>query len=47
MTRVLNGTVALMTGASSGIGAAISYFVTRPRRVAVSEILIRPREQER
>jgi NADP-dependent 3-hydroxy acid dehydrogenase YdfG len=87
---VLEGTIALVTGASSGIGAAaavalagqgaavaelashnrpevldsirsqfgqtmaaqdiadaISYIVTRPRHVAVNELLIRPTEQER
>jgi NADP-dependent 3-hydroxy acid dehydrogenase YdfG len=77
---VLEGTVALVTGASSGIGAAaatelvshnrpeivesirsqlgqhmeasdiadaITYIVTRPRHVAVNELLIRPTEQER
>jgi NADP-dependent 3-hydroxy acid dehydrogenase YdfG len=88
--RVLDDTVALVTGASSGIGAAaaaalaaqgatvalaashnrpevlqsirsqfgqtmepgdiadaITYIVTRPRHVAVNEMLIRPTEQER
>jgi NADP-dependent 3-hydroxy acid dehydrogenase YdfG len=29
------------------IADAISYIVTRPRHVAVNEILIRPTEQER
>jgi NADP-dependent 3-hydroxy acid dehydrogenase YdfG len=28
------------------IADAISYIVTRPRRVAVNEVLIRPTEQE-
>jgi short-subunit dehydrogenase len=40
MTKRLEGTVALVTGASSGIGEA-------PRRVAVNEMLVRPTEQER
>ena len=29
------------------IADAVAYVVTRPRRVAVNEILIRPTEQER
>jgi NADP-dependent 3-hydroxy acid dehydrogenase YdfG len=61
----LQGTVALITGASSGIGEeqmakrfgdverlqapdiadAITYIVTRPRHVAINEILVRPTEQ--
>jgi NADP-dependent 3-hydroxy acid dehydrogenase YdfG len=75
---VLKGTVALVTGASSGIATAtelashnrpeilesirsqfgqriqaediadaIAYVVTRPRHVAVNEMLIRPTEQVR
>jgi len=28
------------------IADAVSYIVTRPRRVAVNEILVRPTEQE-
>ena len=45
----LKGTVALVTGASGGIGeaTAIAYVVTRPWRVAINEVLIRPTEQER
>ena len=31
---------------SEDIADAISYIVTRPRRVAVNEMLIRPTEQE-
>jgi NADP-dependent 3-hydroxy acid dehydrogenase YdfG len=50
----LDGTVALVTGASSGIewlragdiADAITYIVTRPRHVAVNEILVRPTEQQ-
>ena len=64
MTERLDGTVALVTGASSGIGEAIeqrspgmvklepsdiadavTYMVTRGRRVAVNEILVRAAEQ--
>jgi NADP-dependent 3-hydroxy acid dehydrogenase YdfG len=70
MTEQLDGTVALVTGASSGIGAAaakalaeagaavaavarpadgaadaVTYIVTRPRRVAVNELLVRAGEQ--
>jgi NADP-dependent 3-hydroxy acid dehydrogenase YdfG len=29
------------------IADAVAYIVTRPRRVAVNELLIRPTEQER
>ncbi len=32
--------------AAEDIADAITYIVTRPRRVAVNELLIRPREQE-
>jgi NADP-dependent 3-hydroxy acid dehydrogenase YdfG len=32
---------------AADIGDAIAYVVTRPRRVAINEILIRPTEQER
>ena len=32
---------------ASDIADAISYIVTRPRHVAVNEMLIRPTEQER
>ena len=42
MTEELNATVALVTGASSGI----AYIVSRPRHVAVNELLIHPTEQE-
>jgi NADP-dependent 3-hydroxy acid dehydrogenase YdfG len=31
---------------SEDIGDAVSYIVTRPRRVAINEILVRPTEQE-
>lgn len=45
----LDGTVALVTGASSGIGAATvrtrADGVTRRRAVAVEEVLIRPTQQ--
>jgi len=45
MTRRLEDTVVLVTGSSSGIGAAtarrLAYIVTRQRRVAVNEILVR------
>jgi NADP-dependent 3-hydroxy acid dehydrogenase YdfG len=80
MKAVLDGTMALVTGASSGIGEAtatelashnrpeiletlrgqfgqrmapediadaIAYIVTRPRHIAINEMLIRPTEQER
>ena len=61
MTERLDGTVALVTGAPSGIGTAtvveilrpehiadsIAFAVTRPRRTAVNELLVRPTEQER
>jgi NADP-dependent 3-hydroxy acid dehydrogenase YdfG len=33
--------------ASEDIADAITYVVTRPRHVAVNEMLIRPTEQER
>ena len=33
--------------AAEDIADAIAYIVTRPRRVAVNELLIRPTEQER
>ena len=63
MTAPLTDTVALITGSSSGIGAAtaqigsiqplrpediadaVAYIVTRDRRVAVNEILVRASEQ--
>jgi NADP-dependent 3-hydroxy acid dehydrogenase YdfG len=32
---------------AADIADAISYIVTRPRHVAINEILIRPTEQER
>ena len=32
---------------SEDIADAITYIVTRPRRVAVNEVLIRPTEQQR
>jgi NADP-dependent 3-hydroxy acid dehydrogenase YdfG len=32
--------------AAEDIADAIAYIVTRPRRVAVNELLIRPTEQE-
>ena len=32
--------------AAEDIAEAIQYIVTRPRRVAVNELLIRPTEQE-
>ena len=35
------------TMAAEEIAGAISYIVTRPRHVAVKEVLIRPTEQER
>jgi len=35
------------TMAAQDIADAIAYFITRPRHVAVNEILIRPTEQER
>jgi NADP-dependent 3-hydroxy acid dehydrogenase YdfG len=48
MTRPLDGTVELgprMT--AEDVADAIAFIVTRPRHVAVNEILIRPAEQER
>lgn len=48
----LTGTTALVTRASNGIGGAtdiaeaIGSMVTRPRRMAVNEILVRPTEQD-
>jgi NADP-dependent 3-hydroxy acid dehydrogenase YdfG len=35
------------TMAAEDIANAITYIVTRPRTVAINEILIRPTEQER
>ena len=35
------------TMAAEDIADAITYIVTRPRHVAINEILIRPTEQER
>jgi NADP-dependent 3-hydroxy acid dehydrogenase YdfG len=52
MAKVLDGTVALVIRSlkrdrRSDIADAVSYIVTRPRHVAVNEMLIRPTEQER
>jgi len=32
--------------AAEDIAGAVSFIVTRPRRVAVNEVLVRPSEQE-
>jgi NADP-dependent 3-hydroxy acid dehydrogenase YdfG len=39
------GRVAVITGASSGIGEVIAFAVTRPRRMTINEILVRPTAQ--
>jgi hypothetical protein len=47
VTTPLKNTAALVTGSSSGIDVAdaIAYIVTRDRRVAVNEILVRAGDQ--
>ena len=52
MSTPLEGTTAVVTGASIGMEAediadAVVYVVTRPRRAAVNEMLVRPTEQTR
>lgn len=51
MTSINQGPVADITGASSGIGAAIAaedvaeviaFAVSRPRRLAIHDVLLRP-----
>ena len=46
MLESLKGQIG-QTMAAEDIADAITYIVTRPRTVAVNEILIRPTEQER
>jgi hypothetical protein len=41
----LTGTAAIVTGASSGIGAATARMVTRPRHTAIGELWIMPTDQ--
>jgi len=46
MTSTDQAPVAIVTGASSGIAEVIAFAVSRPRRLAIHEVLLRPAGQE-